>query len=78
MNPMYGRRLIGLGVILLAAALAASPILLHGSFCGDDFEFHVVSWFDVQQSWLMESSTRIGWPAPTSAQANRASCSIRR
>jgi hypothetical protein len=52
MNPMYGRRLIGLGVILLAAALAASPILLHGSFCGDDFEFHVVSWFDVQQSWL--------------------------
>jgi hypothetical protein len=32
--------------------LATAPILLHGSFCGDDFEFHAVSWFDVQQSWL--------------------------
>jgi hypothetical protein len=39
-------------MILLAAALATAPILLHGSYCGDDFEFHVVSWFDVQQSWL--------------------------
>jgi hypothetical protein len=24
---------------------------LHGPFCGDDFEFHVVSWFDVLHSW---------------------------
>ena len=38
--------------ILLAAAVATAPILLHGSYCGDDFEFHVVSWLDVQQSWL--------------------------
>jgi hypothetical protein len=52
MRPMYGRRMIGPAVILLAAALATAPILLHGSFCGDDFEFHAVSWFDVQQSWL--------------------------
>jgi len=37
---------------VLAAALATAPILLHGSYCGDDFEFHVVSWFDVQQNWL--------------------------
>jgi hypothetical protein len=42
----------GPSIILLAAAAATAPILLHGSFCGDDFEFHVVSWFDVQQSWL--------------------------
>jgi hypothetical protein len=46
------RRFAGPSLILLAAALATAPILLHGSFCGDDFEFHAVSWFDVQQSWL--------------------------
>ncbi len=45
-------RFLGPAFILLAAAVATGPILLHGSFCGDDFEFHVVSWFDVQQSWL--------------------------
>ncbi len=45
-------RLLGPALILLAAALATAPILLHGSFCGDDFEFHAVSWFDVQQNWL--------------------------
>ena len=43
---------LGPAIILLAAAVASAPILLHGSYCGDDFEFHVVSWFDVQQSWL--------------------------
>ena len=42
----------GPGLILLAAAIATAPILLHGPFCGDDFEFHAVGWFDVQQSWL--------------------------
>ncbi len=44
-------RLIGT-LVILAAACATAPILLHGAFCGDDFEFHVVSWFDVHQSWL--------------------------
>jgi hypothetical protein len=51
MSSMHGRRALGPALILLAAGLATAPILLHGSFCGDDFEFHVVSWFDVQQSW---------------------------
>ena len=46
------RRFLGPALIVLAAALATAPILLHGSYCGDDFEFHVVSWFDVQQNWL--------------------------
>lgn len=46
------RRLLGPIIILLAAAIATAPILLHGSFCGDDLEFHAVSWFDAQQSWL--------------------------
>jgi hypothetical protein len=49
---MRWRRFLGPSLILLAAVLATAPILLHGSFCGDDFEFHAVSWFDVQQSWL--------------------------
>ena len=44
-------RWMGPAVILTAAALATAPIVRHGSFCGDDFEFHVVSWFDVHQSW---------------------------
>jgi hypothetical protein len=52
MRPVSARRFAGPAVILLAAALATAPILLHGSFCGDDFEFHVVSWLDAQQSWL--------------------------
>ena len=38
-------------LILLAAAVATTPILLHGPFCGDDFEFHSISWFDVHQTW---------------------------
>lgn len=45
------RRWIGPALILLSAAVATSPILLHRPFCGDDFEFHIVSWFDVNQSW---------------------------
>jgi hypothetical protein len=52
MSPLEGRRFTGPALILLAAAVATAPILLHGPFCGDDFEFHAVSWFDVQQSWL--------------------------
>lgn len=51
-NPGRLSRFAGPAVILLAAAIATAPILLHGSFCGDDFDFHVVSWFEIQQSWL--------------------------
>jgi len=58
MSSKHVRSLVGPALILLAAALATAPILLHGSFCGDDFEFHVVSWFDIQQSW------RYGIPFP--------------
>jgi len=46
------RRFLGPALTLLAAALATAPILRHGSFCGDDLEFHAASWLDVQQSWL--------------------------
>jgi hypothetical protein len=39
-------------LILLAAALASVPIWLHGPVAGDDFEFHLISWLNAQQSWL--------------------------
>lgn len=52
MRPLNARRFAGPAIILLAAAVATAPILLHGSYCGDDFEFHVVSWLDAQQGWL--------------------------
>jgi 6-pyruvoyl-tetrahydropterin synthase related domain len=44
-------RLLGPAVILLAAALASAPVALKGPFCGDDFQFHLFSWLDAQQSW---------------------------
>jgi len=41
----------GRSSFLLRRPARLRPIVLHGPFCGDDFEFHIVSWFDVQQSW---------------------------
>lgn len=38
-------------VILLAAAIAVAPQLVHGNSCGHDFDFHLVSWLDAQQGW---------------------------
>jgi hypothetical protein len=46
------KRLLGPAIILLAAAVATAPILLRGKYCGDDFEFHAISWFEIQRSWL--------------------------
>jgi hypothetical protein len=45
------RRLIGLAVIMVAALVATAPQLLLGNSCGHDFDFHLVSWLDAQQSW---------------------------
>ncbi len=36
---------------MLPAAFAAAPIALHGAYCGDDYQFHLISWLDAQQSW---------------------------
>ena len=49
-----GRRaqLAGTVLILLAAAVAAAPIWIHGPVGADDFEFHIISWLDAQHSWL--------------------------
>ena len=44
-------RFLGPALILLVAAMASAPIVLHGPYCGDDYQFHLVSWLDAQQSW---------------------------
>jgi hypothetical protein len=44
-------RLAGPVVVLLAAAIAVTPLLRHGPSCGHDFDFHLVSWFDCLNSW---------------------------
>ena len=46
------RRWAGPCVILLAAAIAAAPVWIHGVVGADDFEFHLISWLDAQHSWL--------------------------
>jgi len=45
------RRLIGPGMILLAAGVAIAPQFFRGNSCGHDFDFHLVSWLDAQNAW---------------------------
>ena len=45
------QRLIGISVLLVAALIAIGPQLFLGNSCGHDFDFHLVSWLDAQQSW---------------------------
>ena len=42
---------IGIFAILLAAAVATTPLFLRGASCGHDFDFHLSSWMDAQNSW---------------------------
>jgi hypothetical protein len=51
-KPAYWTRWLGPALILLAAAIAAAPIWIHGPVGADDFEFHLISWLDAQHSWL--------------------------
>ncbi|MFZ1012721.1 MAG: 6-pyruvoyl-tetrahydropterin synthase-related protein [Terracidiphilus sp.] len=44
-------RLVGPAVILVAALVAIAPQIFQGDSCGHDFDFHLVSWLDAQQSW---------------------------
>ena len=44
-------RLAGPAVILLSAAVAVVPQVVHGPSCGHDFDFHLASWFDCAASW---------------------------
>lgn len=45
------RRWLGIAVVLAAAALATAPLVLRGTSCGNDFDFHLVSWIDALESW---------------------------
>ncbi|MDE3188495.1 MAG: hypothetical protein KGM96_13355 [Acidobacteriota bacterium] len=51
--PLAARlgRFAGPAVILLAAVAAIAPQMVHGNSCGDDFDFHLVSWLDAAHSW---------------------------
>jgi hypothetical protein len=44
-------RFISPAIILLAAALAGTPLHFRSYSCGHDFDFHLVSWFEVLSSW---------------------------
>ena len=44
-------RFIGPAILLFAAFVAILPQILQGNSCGHDFDFHLVSWLDAQQSW---------------------------
>jgi hypothetical protein len=50
-NPSSWPSYLGSAVVLIAAAIAVAPLLLHGPSCGHDFDFHLVSWFDCLNSW---------------------------
>ena len=50
-NPSRWSRIAGPAIVLLAAAVATAPQLIHGPSCGHDFDFHLVSWFDCLNSW---------------------------
>ncbi|WP_263357169.1 hypothetical protein [Acidicapsa ligni] len=41
----------GCALILFAAVLASGPRFLRGVSCGHDFNFHLLSWMEVQTSW---------------------------
>jgi len=47
----WGRNWAGFAVIAAAAALATAPLAVRGTSCGNDFDFHLVSWIDALQSW---------------------------
>jgi hypothetical protein len=41
----------GFLLIPLAALVASLPRMIRGTSCGHDFDFHLVSWMEVQRSW---------------------------
>jgi len=44
-------RWMGITAILAAALAATMPLLVRGTTCGHDFDFHLVSWLDAHLSW---------------------------
>ncbi len=49
MDEMRDRRYLLL--IPFAALLAVLPLVLKGSSCGHDFEFHIINWLEVGSQW---------------------------
>lgn len=47
----HAARLVGPALILLAAFVAITPLLIRGNACGHDFDYHLVSWIDALHSW---------------------------
>jgi hypothetical protein len=41
----------GILLIPIAALIAFLPRIIHGTSCGHDFDFHLVSWMEVQRGW---------------------------
>ncbi len=39
-------------LFLICVAIAAAPLLLHGTSCGQDFDFHFESWMGASHQWL--------------------------
>ena len=50
--PARWSRFSGPMIVVLAAALATAPQRFLGHTCGQDFDFHLISWLDAQSSWL--------------------------
>ncbi len=71
------RRLLGPGLVVLAAVMATVPQMVRGTSCGHDFDFHLVSWLDTVQTWRQGIFYPHWAPVPTSARASRALSSIR-
>ncbi|MDR3738468.1 MAG: hypothetical protein P4L40_05555 [Terracidiphilus sp.] len=44
-------RWTGTAATLVTALLAIAPLLVRGTTCGHDFDFHLANWLDVHQSW---------------------------
>ena len=54
MTPLLekpSRKFVGPAIIIIAALLANLLQMLWGNSCGHDFDFHLVSWLDCQNSW---------------------------
>ncbi len=47
----FVNKVAGPAIILFAALAAIAPQLVRGNSCGHDFDFHLVSWLDAQNSW---------------------------
>ena len=50
-SPASWTRLAGPAIVVLAALVAITPLLMGGASCGHDFDFHAISWLETLNSW---------------------------